>query len=433
MKKTSTLALALALASTMSADTVKLLTLGWGTPGIDEPALIGLGISGDGKYVCGTMEMGMGMFVTDLQTGQLSWTETSDDLEGSELRNVDRNGLAIGYDGPGVTYSIDGVRTEIPTPEGYKYVLGNDLTADGSTMVGTLVGAGFNCFAGVSINGAEWKQLPMVDSSLFPLGFSTEISSASYVSGDGKVIAGFLGSFSLATAWIRNDDGVYEADPFYTQLLPMSADDTDKPLIGLSTCAVSDNGRYILCYGVTNDDEQRRVPVVYNTRHKTCTVYDQYVDVDYMDMGLTPTAIANDGTFIGSIGVPIQFSLGSFVWKAGEDAPVLFSEAYPTWGEQFFFSDMYGFNVPTDISADGRYVIGYAFYTEDFMDPDPDAPAYYVTYVIDCGEANAVEAPAAVAGEKMVFSIDGTKRNALGKGLNIVRNADGSVTKVFGK
>ena len=66
MKKTFTLFLGLALCSSINAQTIKFLTLGIGIPGFDEPQLMGQGISPDGKYVCGSIEMGSGYFIADL-------------------------------------------------------------------------------------------------------------------------------------------------------------------------------------------------------------------------------------------------------------------------------------------------------------------------------------------------------------------------------
>ena len=115
MKKTFTLFLGLALCSSINAQTIKFLTLGIGIPGFDEPQLMGQGISPDGKYVCGSIEMGSGYFIADLENDMVVY-EVSDDPEGAELRHIDNNGIAIGYNGPGVTYSINGGETILKVP-----------------------------------------------------------------------------------------------------------------------------------------------------------------------------------------------------------------------------------------------------------------------------------------------------------------------------
>ena len=214
MKKLFTLALSLALCASVYADSTKMLTLGMGTPSFDEPQLMGLGISPNGKYVCGSIEGGAGYFILNWENNDFSFDVTDDD-EGAELRHVDNNGLAIGYNGPGVTYSIDGVETVIPTPEGdYKYVLGEDLTVDGSMMVGSLVGASFNTKAAYCKDGGEWIELPFPTAEQLCGLDVREVSTAKFVSGDGKVILGALGGIVLPVIWVLNDKGEYEVDVF---------------------------------------------------------------------------------------------------------------------------------------------------------------------------------------------------------------------------
>ena len=94
-------------------------------------------------------------------------------------------------------------------------------------------------------------------------------------------------------------------------------------------------------------------------------------------------------------------------------------------------ADVLGQNVPTGISADGQHIVGYAYYSKDY-DITSEEPAYYVTYLIsldgsgvETSRLTPAEAPGAI------YSIDGRSLSGLQKGLNIVRNADGSITKIL--
>ncbi len=134
---------------------MQFLGFGLGIPGIDEPQLVGLSISPNGKYVCGAIENGDGYFIADIENNVINY-QTTDDPEGAELRHVDNNGLAIGYDGPGITYSFDGTTTILKTPsDQYKYVLGEAISNDGSLMVGSLVAKTFETLAAYSKRTAE--------------------------------------------------------------------------------------------------------------------------------------------------------------------------------------------------------------------------------------------------------------------------------------
>lgn len=436
MKKFFTISTAFAVCLSINADSLKILSLGLGVPGIDEPQLMGLGLSPNAKFVCGAIEQGEGYFIYDLETDICKY-ETTTDEEGAALYHVDNNGLAIGYNGPGVTYSFEGVETQLKTPEGedYTYVLGEDLSNDGSVMVGEIIGKGFNNYAAFSKDGGEWTLLPRPSDEL--LGYFAERgTTAKYVSGDGKVILGQIcDNVGPATLWVMNDAGEYEVVPLFDKYVIMPDEDMangEKPLSGLVPYNVSDNGKYALCRGtVMTEDGYKLVPVVYDVENQSIKIYDEPQEVDEYGLGLTPTAIADDSTFIGSIGTPIFGCTGSFIMKAGETQATLYVDAFPKYAETFVFWDENGMNVPTGISADGRYIMGYSFYSVDAY--DPEEPAYFVTYVIDRNEGSAVEETDAVTLPNAIYSIDGQKISSVKKGINIVRMSDGSVRKIFKK
>lgn len=432
MKKnfTCSAALALSLSFFANADTCRFITWEPGAGVFDGPQIMALGMSPNGRYVCGAVDQGDGFFVADLETGHFDY-DLSDDPEGSELRNIDNNGLAIGYNGPGFTYSIDGTLTELDTPEGYKYVLGEDLTVNGDIMVGSLVAPGYVTYAAVSVNGGEWKMLSLPPAEeLGP--YDEGDSSAKLVSGDGKIIAGHISSFGPLMVWTQGEDGEYVPDPVYMKYVALTEEEIyTKPLLSMMPIDMSNNGKYILCQSqAIIDDDYKAIPVIYNTETKEITIFDEPQEADMYFAGMTPVAIADDASFIGIYGFPMRGYYGSFYMAAGATQSVPLGEAFPSFGEMFGMADSLGFVTATDMSADGSKITGYGYYSEDFF--DEELPAGFASFVIDTGTGTAVDAASAVAPVSTeIYSIDGRRLENLHKGLNIVRNSDGTAKKII--
>ncbi|MDE5840256.1 MAG: hypothetical protein K2H49_04985, partial [Muribaculaceae bacterium] len=355
--------------------------------------------------------------------------------EGGELRNIDNNGVAIGLE---YTYVFDTgelILNEIPDEDVYRSVLYEDLTNDGKLIVGSLNSTETHA---AYLKDGVWKLLPIpADDELFGLAPKfMNTSAAKLVSGDGSVIFGFLGSFFMPMLWYRNDAGEYEPDFFvsrFLKLLNKDLNDDSKPLYGLSAhyLSMSNNGKYVAFLGAIYDENENAqyVPVVYDTEEKVAHLYTEKQEFDFSESGLYPTGIANDGTFIGCVGQPYFGSTGSFIMRPGETQAELFIDAFPEYNDLLGMSDNLGFSVPTAISADGKKIVGYTYYTDNGDYNDQTTPAYYITYVITDGKDNAVDQVSSAADSESIYSIDGTAKSALTKGINIIRHADGTVTK----
>ncbi|MDE7350136.1 MAG: hypothetical protein K2N25_03645 [Muribaculaceae bacterium] len=410
-----------------------------------EPQLLGFSISADGHYVCGTIEQGAGIFMADAFTGVVKYNVDGD--YSSELRCADNNGNAIGFiDDDGILFSFEtGDVTLLKAPSGYRYVLGEGLSNDGSVMVGELAAQSFDTMAAYSDADGVWKKLPLPsdDETGYLKQYINNMSGAKFVSADGKVILGHLGSFSYPMVWTRNAAGEYVSDFFtarYLKAVEADRNDDSKPLFGITamfTC-MSHNGKYVGTIGaVANEDytATRIVPVIYDTEEKTLKVYSEMQEIDYAEAGLFPRAIADDGTFIGTIGQPStpEGNLGAFIMKAGQQQAEMFVDAFPVFAEKLGESDTLGQNIPTGISADGNYILGYTYYSDDY-DVMSDAPAYFVTYVLNLSSSGVDQVESADMGAPAaVYSVDGRSIGRMQKGLNIVRNADGSVSKILKK
>ncbi|MDE5998294.1 MAG: hypothetical protein K2G77_08820, partial [Muribaculaceae bacterium] len=402
--------------------------------------LHGEAISADGRYVSGAVNMGDGVFIADAFTGEVRYKFPETDSEGCELRGVSNTGLGIGYAISGITYSFETlIVSPIEGPENSRGVLGEGVNNDATLFVGSIQE---NCLkAAYSKDCVDWTKLPVPAEEDILLVYPQvpDGSAAKKVSGDGKVILGFIGDFGVPCIWTLNDSGEYEADLFPVRFLKGSADDLNndnKPLTGLSAqyLSLSNNGRYVALLGLIQKDGEAyaHVPIVYDTQEKSLKVYSESQEIDETGQGLYPLAISDDGTFIGTIDQPYFYSGGSFIMKAGETQAEMFINVFPEFNERYGTSDVLGFNIPTGISADGRYIVGYTFYSEDYN--DLDSPAYYETYVIDRGETFAVDQVAsAQEAAKAIYSIDGRCLTEMTKGINIIRNADGSVKKILKK
>ena len=439
MKKFFTFCFAVALGVTVYADEVKYLSVG---PSIDDSMsypLCGESISADGKYVCGALGFGDGVFVANAFTGEVKYQLPDTDSEGCELRGVSNSGFAIGYAIYGITYSYEEDKVaDLKGPENTRGILGEGVTNDGNMLVGSILASSTQ--AAYSKNGEEWTRLPMPpeDEILLLYDAVPAASAAKKVSGDGKVILGFIGDFGVPCLWTLNENGEYVADLFPIRFLKLSDDDLyndQKPLTGVSAhfLSLSNNGRYVALFGLSPIDEEKYAPVsmVYDTQDKSLKVYSEAQDLDEIGKGLYPLAIADDGTFVGTVGQPYFNSCGSFIMKAGQTQAEMYIDVFPNFNDRYGESDLYGFNIPTGISADGRYIVGYTYYSEDFY--DPDLPAYYETYVIDRGEDAAVGQMSVDGNAAAIYSVDGRSLREMTKGINIIRNSDGSVRKVLKK
>ncbi|MDE5870803.1 MAG: hypothetical protein K2H22_02505, partial [Muribaculaceae bacterium] len=175
------------------------------------------------------------------------------------------------------------------------------------------------------------------------------------------------------------------------------------------------------------------MPAVYDTRTQKLQVYNEVQNIDMYDIGLTPTAIANDGTFIGILGSAV-LNGGAFIMKAGETQAEMFTEAFNEYSEVFEFLDLCGYHMPADISADGRRIIGNGWYSTDQDPYASDANFYFMTYVIDRGETSGIPTAGAdmdTATPTDYYTIDGRHLDTTVKGINIIRMSDGSVRKVI--
>lgn len=436
MKKISILALALSACLASNADTsLKMLTFGsQGGPGVGEPGMMGLGISPNGKYVCGTIEGGMGIFIGNLETDEMLFNAT-DDEGGGQLLSINNEGIGIGFEGEtGITCNVDGEKTPLFVPEGFKYIIGQDISVDGSVQVGLMVGEGFQIYPGYAKDGGLWQTLPLPEADLDF--YNTKQVGARYVSSDGKLILGNIGYLGPATLWRLNENGEYIPDPIFEKYAMRSREDTEHPYFRFTPEGMSPDGHYVLIE-VTRYVDGLETPsqaAIYDTETNELKVFTEEQKIDDGGYGLHPTAIANNGTFIGMLGAP-TLNQGAFIMYAGETQAEMYTQAFPKYEKVFALLDLAGYHDPADISADGRYILGNGWYCSDDDYESPASIFYFATYVIDTqapeSGVQTIESGLNDAVSVDCYTIDGLRTATPVKGINIIRMSDGSVRKVL--
>ena len=383
---------------------------------------MGLDISSNGQYVCGTTGEGY-MFITDLTTGTTSISEG----EMVEARGVSDDGVAVGYNPNAVTLNIDGTLTELE-PGAELGSLAEDITPDGSLIVGYSDFASSFPHACVYKDGVKTMLPEPTDKWL---GFTDNGTQAKYVSDDGSVIVGWLYD-DMATlpaiAWRENKDGSYSADPIMRGLFEPAYG--DNPYWAFQPTGLSGNGRYVALILMESDSWEYTVGR-YDLENNTLEVCEKSGEVTG---DLSSTGIADDGTMIGYINSSTGGMYGrvGWIWKAGETAPQYISTVYSKAGFADFEGGDATANSPIKISADGRYIVGFGVSATGIQ-----------TYVLDTESYSDDYEPSSisntVAGNeggneiKDVYSINGVKLHTPMTGVNIVRRGNGTTQKVIMK
>lgn len=387
-------------------------------------------ISSNYKYVAGPamniMEGSYGMFVMDLESGNYV-VEPAVDYYGADIRAVTDDGVAIGYNGPGLTFAIDGTTKELTTPNpGTTY--GRDVTDDGKLIVGCYTDeTGYNSHACIWKDG-EYEPLPEPTDE--EAGLEVNGTSAYYVSGDGSIIVGYVvDNFSTnpVVLWRLQDDGSYKLDLLYKDYFQSSPEDSEHQYWLFAPSGISRNGKYLALNVGRIDTEERMARYNLETGELEEFIADGNGDIPAGNT-TTSSAIADDGTIVGWMltGEWMMQVRSGAIWRNGETQVDLLANLYPEIPEIAGY-DTVGFTTVCDITPNGKYLTGFAM-NENY---------YYESFVINLSDdptgINEVANATDDAAETARYTIDGKRITAPVKGLNIIKKADGSVVKVMVK
>ena len=154
----------------------------------------------------------MGMFVYDLETGDYAVKPENDEY-GADIREVNNDGVATGYNLQACLFSIDGTVDYIEDEDGI-ITQARDASDDLSVVVGcTYRAEDYNTTACVWKDGVK-TNLPIPTDE--ELGFEINGSGAYYTNSDGSVIAGYVvDNYSTNTLliWRLEEGGRKGCDP----------------------------------------------------------------------------------------------------------------------------------------------------------------------------------------------------------------------------
>ncbi|MGM9844151.1 MAG: hypothetical protein ACI30S_08025, partial [Muribaculaceae bacterium] len=410
------LALAVAIPATISAQSLVVINDDFGIQNYG--GLQGLAISENGKWLCGTTQAYAG-FLLNMETAEVIYDEPIDDY-GCELRGVSNAGNAIGMNGNAISIDATGYKFGLETP-GLEQSIANDITPDGSLIVGFTYNEGYRETPVIWEANGALCHLPVTTTE--EIGFEVNGCRCCKVSEDGSVIVGYLvDNFATypVVFWIRQDNGSYALDTTIAQNF-FEPGDGDKPYLVISPSAISKNGRYVALQLMVNDGSYTYYNGVYDLQ--THELHKATVLGDFEGAAYYPSAISNNGDVVGMVIYGWNQRI-PYVYSIGNEYGTTFADTF-TSDE---FSDFISADIaiPTNITGDGRYVIGWSV--------DYETYAYY-TFMIDfsTGAVSKIAVDPSAAEEVARYDVSGKIISKNTPGINIIRMSDGSAQKVLVK
>lgn len=372
-------------------------------------------LSADGHWLAGSTIAGMQAFIYNVETQEATLFDVMDEDYGDCVLSIANNGVGVGYGDAAYAFSPDGTLTPYST---FSTLQG--ISADGQFMVGNYKKADTENGGAYWSNGAL-QALP--EPTEDELGFRVLGTYANFVSADSSVICGkIIDRYALmpAVLWRRSADGTYTLDAICKQYSTEA--DAANPYMVFSPTGLSENGEWVALW-LTAADETGAIGR-YNTKTGELEAYRfDGTNGDFTADPLT-SGIANDGTLVGF--TSYADARQGFIWEAGKSEPELLAKRFPLCTE-FVEYDEEGYHAPSSISADGRYIAGFAATASE-----------YVSYVLDTKAADEYVATGITAAKAervslQYYTAGGQRLAAPSRGLNIVRQADGTVRKTLNR
>ncbi len=393
------------------------------TQGANTQMMWAIGISPDGHYVtCSHIASAL----CDTQTSAVYNVEDE-----GEFNAVTNSGLMLGWlTGAIYAYNpLDESATLTYGNGGSNYAIARGATADESIIVGDAIFNYFQEKAFYKKSDGELTLLPYPTEA--EVGCAIQGTVALNVSDDGKYICGYAideEDHQGALLWVLNDDGEYELEVLCKGIFP-------KPYYFYTPTAMSHNGKYMAFTLQDNDGEYGGAEYVglYDVENR------EMIATATLPSGgdCSSTRIANDGTILVHSGDLDSQARHALIWLPDTDGPQYMRDVYPEVEEFGIYDDDQDWNYPTDVTPDGRYICGMAFY---YFEGEGEDYARRIGWVFD--RQKYAEATADPTGIKEVstepdgnagteyYSIDGKKLSAPQKGLNILKTGS-KVTKTI--
>lgn len=412
-------------------------------PDADHNGLMITAMSPNAKYVAGSNASTFGAFIFDLENDKI----VNFDVNAAEDENVDvdlqikaiaNSGLAVGWNGPAATFDFSTQKcTTFGATDQYLF---NGISPSANYIVGARYDGDLTEGTPCVFQNGTPVDLPLPSNSF--LGYESAGAAALSVADNGTVSGYFVDDMATrpATTWaLLNDGTTFFPYPVSRPYFAPTAE-SSKPyaMFSCDQTTMSPNGKWLV---INYEKYVGDGSVIGTARYNLQTDEVEFFTPDEEDERFAEVGaevygfgIADDGTVVGFYGGAYGPRVG-FLWKAGETDIQRLATAFPGATRLADYDEGY-FNTPSAISADGRYIAGFAYISPE----DQDEDEYYLSWVLDTQDPDAAGSSTAVAPIvvkdkdkvakiKALYSVDGARRNSLSKGINILRMSDGKSLK----
>lgn len=400
-------------------------------------------MSPNGKYVAGSNSSTYGGFIFNLENDQM----VNFDVNPAEDENVDvdlqikaiaNSGLAVGWNGPASTFDFSTQKcTTFGATDQYLF---NGISPSANYIVGARYDGDLTEGTPCIFQNGTPLDLPLPSNSF--LGYESAGAAALSVADNGTVSGYFVDDMATrpATTWaLLNDGATFFPYPISRPYFAPTAE-SSKPyaMFSCDQTTMSPNGKWLV---INYEKYVGDGSVIGTARYNLQTDEVEFFTPDEEDERFAEVGtevygfgIADDGTVVGFYGGAYGPRIG-FLWKAGESDIQRLATAFPGATRLADYDEGY-FNTPSAISADGRYIAGFAYISPE----DQGEDEYYLSWVLDTQDPDAAGSSTAVAPIvvkdkdkvakiKALYSVDGSRRSSLSKGINILRMSDGKSLK----
>ena len=410
-------------------------------PDTEDALLMGTSLSPNGKYFGGVGYAINEAWIYDMESKKFVAFPVDDPDIDTQIKSIANNGVAVGWSGPAATFDFT---TEQCTQYGEDgQYLFNGISPDGKLIVGARYDGTDDDGTPCIFNEGTPVDLPQPSDKF--LGAHSNGASALSVSNDSIISGYWVDDMATRPAllWAPNRDReTYMAYPFSRPHFASTMESTmPYTIFSCDQTVMSPNGKYIVINyeRYTGEGETIESVARYNTENDSLELFTPNAEDEmFIDAGsqIFGCAVSDEGTIVGFYGGLYGPRLG-FIWKKGDESIKALASEFPK-ATLLADYDNGAFNVPSAISADGRYIAGFAF-KEDPTSEEGDGA--YVSWVLDTqydNETDAVESASANdAANKVVarFTADGkqVQKDAKVRGFNMMLMRNGKAIKSFNK
>lgn len=410
-------------------------------PDAEGHGLMATTMSPNGKYIAGADAVTGGGFMYDRESKQIVTFDPivfNPDIDTDlQIKSISNNGLAVGWNGAASTFDFATKKcTTFGELEQYLFL---GISPSGNNIVGARYDGENEEGTPCIFNNGTPVDLPEPSDNF--LGYTSAGASALSI-GDNGIISGyFVDDMATrpATIWAPNKDGkTYSAYPISRPYFAPSSESTMP--YATFTCdqtTMSPNGKWLVINyeKYVGDFEAITGVARYNLENDSVEFFvpNEEEDERFSEVGneVFGFAVSDEGTIVGFYGGAYGPRVG-FMWKKGDSTIQTLATSFPGATKLAEYDEGY-FNTPCGISADGRYITGFALATPA---DDEEGEGNYVSWILDTEDKSATTAVESVVKDndkvakvKARYSLDGMRRDGKFKGVNILRMTNGKTVK----